>query len=149
MHHAADAQSRLPTDGTVNKSLEHKLPVLVMANGEKKDDTTTTIFVLVAHARVPAHFDTDAERTDATSPTIAEFMADHSANKFCQNDAWHLDQGGIKYSLSKRRMLLRRASIDEAVQKLVLYLLQQRLLNLSHHSPFSSHSAQCRMYDTM
>lgn len=45
-HQTADALSRLSTDGTVNIPLEHELPALVIANSEKMNDTSSTIFAL-------------------------------------------------------------------------------------------------------
>lgn len=44
---------------------------------------------------------------------------------------------------------MRRASIYGALRKLVLQLLQKRLLNLSHPPPLSGHLAQLHMYETM
>lgn len=47
-HQAADALFQLPKDGTDSTPLEDELLGLVIASGEKMNDTTITIFALAA-----------------------------------------------------------------------------------------------------
>lgn len=75
--HCASVKHQEPTpyhgyqQDTDNTPLEVELPVLVIASGEKTDDTTTNIFALEAHTSIPAHSVSDADGTDPTPLTLA------------------------------------------------------------------------------
>lgn len=79
--------SRQLTDGTVKTPLEEELPDLVIASGVRMDDTTTTVFSLEAHISTPTQSAIDADRTDFTSPTIADFTTARSLNEVYRNAA--------------------------------------------------------------
>lgn len=68
----------------------------MITSGEKMDSKATSIFALEAHTSTHAQSVTDANGTDATPSTLAEFITAQFADALCQNVARQLGQGGKK-----------------------------------------------------
>lgn len=131
-HQADDNLSRLPTDCTDVTSLEDEPPVLVIASGEKMDDTTANILALEAHRIIPTSFFISANSTGATAPTWSEFITAQDEGIFCQNAIRQLGQDGTELTLDTKGVMVRRAPIDCVLQKPVLQVLREPFFNLSH-----------------
>lgn len=104
---------------------------------------------LETYASTPAQSITYVDSTDAIPPTLEDFITAQSASEFCQIVARQLSQAETEFTLDKEEVFIRRTAVEEALQKLVLQSLRQRLYNLSNHSGLSGHRGQRRMYGTM
>lgn len=66
----------------------------------------------------------NADGTDATPQTLAEFIAVQFADGICPIAIGQLGQAGTEFIFNKDGVLVKRASIDGAIQKLLSQSLQ-------------------------
>lgn len=73
-----------------------------------------------------------ADRKDLTAPSLAEVVKAQAANVFCQAAAKELGKAGTEITVNKKRVLVQRALVAGALQRLSLQSLQPQTLALSH-----------------
>lgn len=133
---------------TDQTTLKDKLFLLVIESGEMVDTTTSAILVIEAHTSAPIHSLTYAIGKSLVPPTFSKVNATQPADEFCQNASRQLGQSVPEFTHHKKRVFVRFALIDWALQMLVSHSQRQHLLNLSHCFPFLSPGQHC-MNETM
>lgn len=82
-------------------------------------DNENSIFALEPDLITPPQFLTQADRTDLTASSLEKFVKAQAADDFCQTVTKMLQKAGTKTTINKEEVLVRRAHIDRAQQKVV------------------------------
>lgn len=90
------------------------------------DNKNTTILALAANTRTSADSITDAVKTEATPPTLAESITAPFLAAFCQTATRQRCQTDTFFKLNKDGVFIQYASIDGALWKHVTHTTRTR-----------------------
>ncbi len=147
-HKAADAMSRLPTDGGDNEPIDDEIPILsVTDETELVDDAA--IKTLCDDEADSSRPDKKGAATTNDEPISYEtFVAHQRSDDECKSFAATigLEDSPFRY---EDGVLVRVARIDGSLQRVVPKALRQRVLYLAHDPMSQGHPGVTKMYDTL
>lgn len=122
---AASALSRLPIESTEKTDLKNYVLVTLIHDVEFVEYVCSSR-VLEDIAKCKMNADILAENYMPTN--LAEFIKAQREDAISKQATKQIGEGGKEFSLNKDGVIIRRASIDGALQKLIPQLLQKRIL---------------------
>ena len=160
-HNLADGMSRILTEGGDRSKLDDDIPCLVVHKstfGNDDEETFTGLWDDVDDILMCQDLDHDSlqkvlamipEETDIVPITPQEFLEEQSKDPYCQSQKEKTELDNSKFKYDHNGFLVRRSSIDGALQKVVPKSLQARLLYLAHYPRLAGHPGAIRMYYTL
>ena len=143
-HQAADALSRLPTDGEDKAPLDDEIPVLVIQH----DDEQTVSTVVCVHEQYETTDGPAIELPDGAL-TLDALIRAQKTDTFCKRIADTVDTPGSAFNYDRDGVLVRRSALDGSVQRVIPVAFRTHVLQLMHAIPLAGHPGARRMYDTM
>ena len=93
---------------------------------------------------------TVGEQDVAMEPiTLQEMVAEQASDAFCQAKAATVGHSASDFFYDRHGVLVRRSTLDGALQAVVPSSLRPRVLNMAHYPKLAGHPGTRRMYDTM
>lgn len=133
----------------VNIPREDELSVFTIKQASIFISNTKTLLALEPDFGTPLQPVTQANGIDLTAVSLEKVIKAHAADLFCQSGARKVGKAGTETTINNGRVLVRRAHIDGALQKLVRQSLQKQIFALSHCTSLPGHTGQQRIYNTM
>lgn len=152
-HQAVDALSRLFTVGEDTTPLEDSFPCLAVRGAKWSDETKWSYIEcwdshggLVGDPEVMALVE---EEKDILPITTEELFKKQSTGPSCKESLAKVGDSTSLFNVNRDTVLVRRAPLDDAFQKLLPASLRARVLYLSHYPRLAGHAGCSRMYFTL
>lgn len=144
-HQAADALSRVRTDGGDETELDDEVPTFECKEDEDTDGTICEI------GRTNDSTSTTQDEVEELTRPISdeEFIRGQSTDDFCQEVARTVGLPGSKFDVDNAGCLIRRSDLDGSLQKVVPKKIQSRILYQMHYPTSAGHPGSTRTYNTM
>lgn len=120
-HQAADALSRVPSDGTNKTQLEDDLPVMVI-RVENHDLHLSPLHMSEDISSTLKRFNVDQNKLQV--PTLKKSIEARGKNTLRHQAAKQIGQSGSEFSLNKDIIIIGLALMDGALKKFVLQSLR-------------------------
>lgn len=140
-----DALSKLETQGEGNTHINVDIPVAIIDLGDDKIETTSLSPYTVCHIydredhkprtvmpEVQSLFQRQDPRWDRP-PTSADFIAVQAQDSTFQQFAPTIGHAESKFNIDCNRLLVRKSTIDSAIQTVVPEVFEARVLYLAHN----------------
>ena len=166
-HQAADALSRMPTDGSDQTPLDDAIPTLaVEASHTERSETQPDPQEFVEEndyldgcpasehdfgeiAGLPDVLALNDKSEPPGEITITSLREAQQNDKFCQHVRSSLDLPDSPFGVTHEDILVRRSPLDGSLQKVVPFSLIPIILYHAHYPVHAGHPGGTRMYETI
>ena len=173
-HQAADALSRLPTNGTDQHPLDDGIPTLAIGDSETFDPYDWAEGVLSVEEEVLAGVEDialdaclihggeqpplpgipdvlalDEHSTPPGEVTMSALREAQANDRYCKHIRASLDIPGTPFGVTHQDILVRRSPLDGSLQKVVPFSLIPTVLYNAHYPVHAGHPGGTRMYETI
>jgi len=152
-HQAADALSRLNTQGEDEEPLEDEVPTLLIATEAVEADEHEVCVIFPAEddelPGLPEVLPVVTDPATIKPISVEELIAAQSKDEYCRKLMTESDTEGSRFSYDEEGVLIRLSPLDHAQQRVIPLRLQARVLYLSHYPLTAGHPKGSKMYDTM
>lgn len=90
---------------------------------------------------------TDKPTDDA--PTLVKLVCAQKNNVFCQTETYQVDRAIIEFTINSNGLLVRKSTLDGAIQIVIPQSHRRRIPMVSHHASTAGHPDQRRVYDKL
>ena len=154
----ADGMSRMPTAAGDQRKLEDDIPCLAILPNPMTETDPTPVGGLwdtegecpfVENVKVLTLAEEGGEESDIVPITVEEFLQAQATDSFCQEKAKAVGDSDSQFDYDRYGLLVRKAPLDGALQRVVPKALRARLLYLTHYPRLAGHPGGTRMYLTL
>ncbi len=147
VHRAADALSRLLTEGEDESPLDDEVPVLVVS--PQSATRADTLILCDDEAEIEDLRKRPETNTEDEPIRRDAFLTAQHNDGECQFFASTANKPGSKFDYDEHGYLIRRSKLDESPQKVVPASLRHRVLYLAHNPILQGHPRTTKMYDSL
>ena len=151
-HKAPDALSRLPTTEVDNTEVDDEVPTYCVPDV----DDLRGVDVDVLPSDWDQYMDVltivgepDDDESVPDIPDIETFIREQKEDPYCREMAAEVGRVGSQFDVDENGVLCRRASTDQALQRVVPRTLRRAILYHAHYPCTAGHPGARKMYDTL